>query len=106
MGFGVNRDAGKPGKEAVAKQAGFASENSVFMEAGRHVGEPVLPDFHQCLGLGDGNFGQADCDLPLAILGSDSRGHPLQSGRTAGIEPDPLLFVSIHLDLHAHAALP
>ena len=53
VGFGVNRDTGKAGEKAVAKEAGFASEDWVLMEAGGHVGEFVRADFNSCVGLRD-----------------------------------------------------
>jgi|SRR5258705_9367150 len=67
-GFGVNRDGGKPGKEAVTEEAGFASENRIFMEARRHVGEFVPADFNRRLHLWDREFRQTDGNLRLAIL--------------------------------------
>ena len=54
--FGVNRDAGKAGEEAIAKQAGFTGEDGVHMEAGGDIGECVRPDYNGCLGLGDGKL--------------------------------------------------
>lgn len=52
-GFGVNRDPGKAGEKAVAKQAGFAGEDRVLVEARGYVVESVKADFNRCFGLRD-----------------------------------------------------
>ncbi len=55
-GFGVNRDPGEAGEEAIAKQASFAGEDRVLMEARGHVGEFLLADFHSRFCLWNRDF--------------------------------------------------
>ena len=105
-GFGVNRDPGEAGEEAIAKQASFAGEDRVLMEARGHVGEFLLADFHSRFCLWNRDFRQSDGNVGLAFLWPDARGYPLQGGCATGVQPDPLALVAVHGYGNAHPTRP
>ena len=94
-GLGVNGYSGKSREEAVAQKARFTLKDWLVMQAGRDALKLMSADLNRGFDLWDGDSGQADGRLAVAIWERDVGGHPLKRRRTAGVQSHPLGFVIV-----------